>query len=69
MSEQHKYLNPDSSNDSIAADLKENMDNYLGSLKEGKVKSLQELVDWNSAHAEEALTKGMSTCRIPLVYD
>ena len=62
MSEQHEYLNPDSSNDLIGADLKENMDNYLGSLKEGKVKSLQELVDWNSAHAEEALTKGMSTC-------
>ena len=36
------------------------MDAYLGSLKESKVKSLQELVDWNSAHAEEALTAGTS---------
>ena len=39
------------------------MDGYLGSLKEGKVKSLQELVDWNSAHEEEALTKGITTRR------
>ena len=37
------------------------MDRYLGRLKEGKVKSLQELVDWNSAHEEEALTKGIPT--------
>ncbi|KAL8823961.1 MAG: hypothetical protein Q9191_005407 [Dirinaria sp. TL-2023a] len=41
----------------MTADLKHNMDNYLGSLRTSKVKSLQELVDWNSAHAEEALTK------------
>ncbi|KAL8786600.1 MAG: hypothetical protein Q9195_008157 [Heterodermia aff. obscurata] len=41
----------------MTADLKVNMDNYLGSLKEGKVKSLQELVDWNSAHEDEALTE------------
>ena len=45
----------------IVADLKGDMDNYLGNLKESKVKSLQELVDWNFAHAEEALTAGMST--------
>ncbi len=34
------------------------MDNYLSNLKESKVKSLQELVDWNKAHAKEALTEG-----------
>ncbi len=34
------------------------MDNYLGSLKNSEVKSLQDLVDWNSAHAEVALTEG-----------
>ena len=39
------------------------MDNYLGSLKGSKVKSLQELVEWNSAHVEEALTAGMSARR------
>ncbi|KAL8808982.1 MAG: hypothetical protein Q9200_003825, partial [Gallowayella weberi] len=32
------------------------MDQYLGDLKQGKVKSLQELVEWNKEHAEEALT-------------
>lgn len=35
------------------------MDKYLGSQEESKMKSLQERVDWNSAHAEEALTEGM----------
>ena len=35
------------------------MDNYLGSLKESKVRSLQELVEWNAAHAKEALTEGI----------
>ena len=36
------------------------MDHYLGSLKNSKVKSLQELVQWNKDHAEEALTDGHS---------
>ena len=40
------------------ADLKADMDNYLGNLKETKVKSLEELVDWNATHAREALTEG-----------
>ncbi|KAL9064147.1 MAG: hypothetical protein Q9161_009057 [Pseudevernia consocians] len=57
MSQQHKSLSSSMGNDLLGVDVKENMDNYLGSLKEGKVKSLRELVDWNSAHAEEALTK------------
>lgn len=34
------------------------MDEYLGSLTEGKVKSLRELVQWNKEHAKEALTDG-----------
>jgi hypothetical protein len=44
---------------------KEDIDSYLADLKETKVKNLQELVDWNLAHAEEALPAGtwtMSTC-------
>ena len=36
------------------------MDKYFSSLKETKVRSLQELVDWNNAHSQEALTEGMS---------
>lgn len=59
MSKTRQSPNPDMPNFLIGADLKENMDNYLGGLGEGKVKSLQELVDWNFAHAEEALTEGM----------
>ncbi|KAG6989772.1 amidase [Physcia stellaris] len=43
----------------MVADLKDDLDNYLASLKESKVKSLQELVDWNRAHHQEALTEGM----------
>lgn len=62
MSKTRQSPNPDMANVLIGADLKDNMDNYLGSLKEGKVKCLQELVDWNFAHAEEALTEGMTAC-------
>ncbi|MCJ1349375.1 hypothetical protein MMC31_007615 [Peltigera leucophlebia] len=40
----------------MVADLKGDMDTYLGSLKQSKVKSLRELVEWNKTHAEEALT-------------
>ncbi|KAL8958892.1 MAG: hypothetical protein Q9193_004134 [Seirophora villosa] len=40
----------------MAADLKGDMDKYLGNLRQSKVKSLQELVEWNKEHAEEALT-------------
>ncbi|KAL8848648.1 MAG: hypothetical protein Q9221_006322 [Calogaya cf. arnoldii] len=32
------------------------MDNYLGKLERSKVKSLKELVKWNKAYAQEALT-------------
>lgn len=52
-----EYDGKDAAQTLMTADLKENMDNYLGSLQTSKVKSLQELVDWNSVHAEEALTK------------
>lgn len=52
-----EYDGKDAAQTLMSADLKDNMDNYLGSLKEGKVKCLQELVDWNFAHAEEALTE------------
>ena len=41
------------------ADLKGDLDNYFSRLKETKVKSLQELVDWNRANADEALTEGI----------
>ena len=34
------------------------MNQYLGNLKETEVRNLQELVDWNKAHAKEALTDG-----------
>lgn len=50
---------------SPAADLKQGMDHYLGSLKNSKVKSLKELVEWNRDHAEEALTKGRSVWSRP----
>ena len=39
MSEQHGSLNSGMCNDFIGADLRENMDNYLGSLKEGKLRA------------------------------
>ena len=68
MSEQYEFSKSTEPNHSIAADLKENMDHYLGSLKESKVKSLQELVDWNSAHEEEALTIGMTSLEPPCFF-
>ncbi|KAL8937649.1 MAG: hypothetical protein Q9216_004321, partial [Gyalolechia sp. 2 TL-2023] len=40
----------------MVADLKGDMDNYLGKLEHNKVKSLEELIEWNKAHAKEALT-------------
>ncbi|KAL8902973.1 MAG: hypothetical protein Q9207_004246 [Kuettlingeria erythrocarpa] len=40
----------------MVAGNKEDMDNYLGKLKQSKVKSLKELVEWNRQHATEALT-------------
>ena len=44
--------------------MKDDLDNYLATLKESKVKSLQELVDWNHVHAQEALTEGMIVSNI-----
>ena len=43
------------------------MDDYLSSLKGSKVKTLQELVDWNTAHADEALTKGTVYSEITVI--
>ncbi|KAL8646443.1 MAG: hypothetical protein Q9226_006854 [Calogaya cf. arnoldii] len=42
----------------LVADLKADMDNYLGKLEQSKVKSLEELVEWNKAHAKKGLTDG-----------
>ena len=42
----------------IAADLQGDMNEYLQSLKTSRVRSLKELVDWNFAHKDEALTTG-----------
>ena len=41
-----------------AGDLKGDSDSYLQSLKASRVRSLKELVDWNFANKEEALTAG-----------
>lgn len=37
---------------------KQDMDDYLGDLQQSNVKTLQELVDWNLEHAEDALPAG-----------
>ena len=42
----------------VAADLQGYFDSYLQSRKTSRVRSLKELVDWNFAHKEEALTAG-----------
>ena len=43
----------------LIADLKEDVDEYRGKLERSKVKSLEELVGWNKAHAIAALTDGI----------
>lgn len=43
-----------------ASGMGNDMDEYLSGLKTSRVRSLQELVDWNVEHAEVALTAGLS---------
>ena len=64
MSKQGESLDIELPNVSTAADLKENMENYLERPKERNVKRLQALVDRNSTHQAVAFDEGLINYKV-----